>query len=237
MLVSHRHKFIFIKPPKTGGSSVESVLRNWCLEDPDQASIAHRFPETISQSGIITEGGNSSPVTEGLRPHSTVAQIRDLIGFEKFSQYTKITIVRNPFDRAVSLFWWDLKKKSPTKYDQLSSNHEKLAQQFESWLIERLGFVKWANSNRFASLRQLGPRRFILRYETLEMDFQLLLRLLNFSEEGEWILPKYKSNVRPRTLRLEEYYTAKSRALIAWYWRADLIHHRYSWRLPAEKNL
>lgn len=215
---------------------MESALRYWCLENPSQSSRMHRFPETISSSGIVTESGNSTPVTEGLQPHSSIPQIRALVGSQVFSEYTKISIVRNPFDRAVSLFWWDLKKNSPAKYTYLFSNPGNLRHHFENWLIERRRFLSWAKSTRFASPWQLGSRRYLIRYEKLDEDFFRLLRLLGLSQDGEPSLPRYKGNVRPSSHGVEEYYTPKAKAFLAWYWRADFIHHGYSLRFSREDN-
>lgn len=109
MLVSHDHKFIFLKTRKTAGSSIELLLQPYC------AAPGVKVPETeflSSRHGII--GAITGPKerlrreTPWFRPiyyhHMPAREIADRIGRKKFAAYHKISSVRNPFDRMVSYF-------------------------------------------------------------------------------------------------------------------------------------
>ena len=79
-MISHTHKFIFIHIPKTGGTSIESVLgdRGISLQGPKNFnSVYHK--------------------------HIAAPRLRILLGTE-YNKYFRFSIVRNPWDWLVSLY-------------------------------------------------------------------------------------------------------------------------------------
>jgi hypothetical protein len=75
MLVSHRHRFIFVHVQKTAGSSFETVLRE-------------HFPDAVHWHG--RHGHARSAIEE--------------IGAEKWGEYFSFGFVRNPWERLVSWY-------------------------------------------------------------------------------------------------------------------------------------
>jgi hypothetical protein len=49
MILSHEHKFIFIKTNKTAGPSIEITLSKHC--EPERARVAELFAEEIALMG------------------------------------------------------------------------------------------------------------------------------------------------------------------------------------------
>ena len=91
MIVSHRHRFIFVPMPKTGTHSVRQALRE------------HLGPEDIEQVGLFVK--KSFPFPDIARighGHLSVRQVRPYLGDAAADGYFKFTFVRNPFDRFVS---------------------------------------------------------------------------------------------------------------------------------------
>ena len=91
MIVSHRHRFIFVAVPKTGTHSVRQALREQLGdEDVEQVGlfINKRFP-----------WADLAAVQHG---HLSLRQVRPYLGEDAFSRYLKFAFVRNPFDRFVS---------------------------------------------------------------------------------------------------------------------------------------
>jgi hypothetical protein len=234
MLISHRYRFVFIKPPKTAGSSIESALRGYCLPLGAAFDAGHVFPETVSEAGLVTESGNQSPSTSKFKPHSSAAQIRKLLGSQLFDEYLKISVSRNPYDRAISLFWWDLKLKEPALYRRIRSNPSDVRNQFARWCRDRQSFIRWASLSKFASPRELGPRSFIIRFESIEDDYKRLLERLQVDEPYCSTLPHHKGTVRFKPLTTEGHYSLKSRMAIAYAWRQDFFAHGYSLGLPLD---
>ena len=99
-IISHKYKFIFLKPFKVGGSSILQTLGQHCgpediLTSPDDAE------------GLPSYRKNNT----GFRTHMRPNEIRKKIPQEIWDSYSKITIVRNPWDEVVSRYHWKLSKQ------------------------------------------------------------------------------------------------------------------------------
>jgi len=143
MLVSHKHQFIFMKPQKTAGTSVELVLSKYCGEsdvvtpflfepDPDIRK-KHGAPEPLNyvtrkKPNTWTKGDLYRLVRYGMVPeirfkeHHPAHVVKKLVGIETWNNYRKISIIRNPWDHAVSYYNW-VKYRNILK-DRLTSMFE-----------------------------------------------------------------------------------------------------------------
>lgn len=102
-MISKKYKLIFIHIPKTGGSSVEK-------------SMSNIFDEKIN----IRNGGThiendriKKPIKNSFNSlkHATATELFNHYGSTKFNNYHKFTIIRNPWDRLLSLYKWNTNKK------------------------------------------------------------------------------------------------------------------------------
>lgn len=91
MIISERHKFIFVAIPKTGTHSVRRALRPQLGEaDLEQVKLFTSKQLPIPELARLGHG------------HISLAQLRPFIEPAKFESYFKFAFVRNPFDRFVS---------------------------------------------------------------------------------------------------------------------------------------
>ena len=91
MIVSHRHRFIFVAVPKTGTHSVRHALRG------------HLGPDDMEQARLFVEKQFPIPELAQLgHGHLSFEQVRPFLGEEVFQNYLKFAFVRNPFDRFIS---------------------------------------------------------------------------------------------------------------------------------------
>lgn len=91
MIISHRHRFIFVAVPKTGTHSVRQALRE------------HLGPEDIEQVGLFVNKRFPYPELAAIgHGHLSLRQVRPFLGEDRFAEYFKFAFVRNPFDRFVS---------------------------------------------------------------------------------------------------------------------------------------
>lgn len=88
MIVSHKHKFIFVHLGRTAGRSLTVALARVC--GPDD---------------IITNAKGFERNHEGFKRHFKATEIRDKIGRDTYDAYFKFTIERNPWDKIVSRYW------------------------------------------------------------------------------------------------------------------------------------
>lgn len=120
MIISHRHKFVFIKTRKTAGTSIEILLSSICGEDDIITPISPKDEELRKQLGF--RGAQNFAVDkkyhsrfewylQGLRSerkhfknHLTGQQVRQWIDQDIWNNYYKFSIERNPFDKVLSLY-------------------------------------------------------------------------------------------------------------------------------------
>lgn len=174
MLVSHSHKFIFIKSKKTAGSSIQDYLAKYC------------------KNGIIEKY-----IPGGHRPAQST---RDMIGEEIWNNYLKILPVRNPWDKMVSWYFWRARKRSIfVKIKRIlqgrhpeNEAHRRTFRDFITWLDSR---DKLNLDDPIALVDGKWPDYFFIRYEHLHEDFESLCTQLNISYEPDK-MPKKKMGVR-----------------------------------------
>ncbi|MCP4295093.1 MAG: sulfotransferase family protein, partial [Proteobacteria bacterium] len=105
MIISHKHKFIFIKPLKVAGTSLEISLARHC-DSNDVITPLTSFSEKSDESAYTHSARNYKK--EGYFNHITPAEIKNKVGEKVWNEYFKITVVRNPWDQIVSRYFWEL---------------------------------------------------------------------------------------------------------------------------------
>lgn len=123
MIVSHRNQFIFIKTRKTAGTSIEIALSKFCGPEDIITSLStseEKVKENLGlpgrQNTLITlrsyrrwdlwnflKGGGRAHHFN----HTSAKLVKKRIGDERFERYRKFCVVRNPWDRAVSQFFFE----------------------------------------------------------------------------------------------------------------------------------
>lgn len=122
MIVSHKHKFIFVKTKKTAGTSLEIALSKICGPDdiitpitPEDEAYrkelnfpgAQNYRIPLSRYNLKDYG---RMILQKKRliyyNHMPAAQIRRYIGSDIWDSYFKFTLERNPYDKFVSLYYW-----------------------------------------------------------------------------------------------------------------------------------
>lgn len=109
VLVSHTNEFIFLKTIKTAGTTVEMCLEPACT--PSRRPVREKTRTRISRQGVVGSRMSRQRHPKWLfkkinrwRNHMPAAGVAEALGREVFDRYTKVTAVRNPFTRCVSLF-------------------------------------------------------------------------------------------------------------------------------------
>jgi hypothetical protein len=214
VLVSHQHRFIFVKTRKTAGTSIEIALSQFLgaedvitwIDPQDEAirlGLGYRGPQnqeiplarcTLRQWGERLLRGKRAYYYN----HMPAREMRVALGRETWRSYYRFCFERNPWDRALSLYYWRTQHADPRPplCDFLRSvEREALSNYFLYTIKGRL------------AVDHLG------RYEDLEAEMEKLRHTLGLPAEIR--LPRAKSYSRSDRRPYQEMMDAESRELIA----------------------
>ena len=201
MLISHSHRFIFIKTVKTAGTSVEAFLEPYCC--PPGHQVQHWTPTLISDYGVVGRRWPQNDCDDfGYYNHMSAAEIRER--FADFDGYTRITTVRDPYDRAVSAFHYAHETWRPEGGIPLeqaialvaSGQGDQLQQLFVYFLEQGL-----ADDQAMLTIDDELVVDHWIRYESLVPDLERLVTALALPLQGsvQDHLPQFKRNRLGRT--------------------------------------
>ncbi len=95
MIISHKHRFIFIKTFKTAGTSIEVFLSQRCGEEDVFTPI---FPHVPPHKARNYE-------EKGFFNHMPALKVRERVGEETWNSYFKFCVERNPWDKTLSHYY------------------------------------------------------------------------------------------------------------------------------------
>ncbi len=188
MIISHKYKFIFIKTRKTAGTSIEIALEKFC----DQNDIVAEQHPTIK--------GHTPRNNEGFKGHNSALEIKSIISDKIWDSYFKFAFERNPWDKMISLFWWDHK------------NREKCRNDFHEYCMNKERLNREGSDFSLYSIDEKIAVDFIGRYENLENDFHTICKKLNIPFDGK--LTREKNFTRLDQSHYSKYYDKKTKEKI-----------------------
>jgi len=230
MILSHRYGFIFIKPTKVAGTSIEINLAKHCGEEdiitPITIFSASRDEDFYEHPARNYEGGFYN--------HMSPAEIIEKVGCETWNDYFKFTVARNPWDYLVSRLWWERAKvsekrvnlptvKRPLKESLFDPRAYRKAMRILSWNVTReepfadfSEFLEsldpWFINDRFYFDQEGKPLAdFYLRYENLENDYEEVCGKLEIPYSP---LVKTKSKTRKDRRHYSAFYDDRSRRIV-----------------------
>ena len=186
MIVSHRHRFIFLKTYKTAGTSIEIALSKHCgpgdtitrmLTPEDEAlrkSLGHRGPQHY-----VLERNHGR--TRFFSPH-VAAEVAKQYFPNVWPEYFKFAVVRNPWEVCASAY-------------AMRAAHGKHRERGFSDFIGSAEFAAWAD--RWQSIYTIDGRVAvdeIVRYENLADSLEKVRLKVGLSDP--LALPRAKSGYR-----------------------------------------
>lgn len=123
MIISHKHRFIFIKTKKTAGTSIEIALSRFCGPDDVITPITAEDEQLRRELGYRGPQNYLAPLRDhslrdlarrlrrGVRKrlyynHISAAEVKARIGDQTWNDYFTFCFERNPWDRVISHYYW-----------------------------------------------------------------------------------------------------------------------------------
>lgn len=178
MIISHKHKFIFLKPYKVAGSSFEFALssilgprdlvtylskdeekKRWIELGVKERNNRKTLPELLKDFSFQNKRDFKSLRWPKLfHPHAPAEDIKSFLGDALWEQYTKVSLIRNPWDYLLSAYYWN------------PSNQNR--KPFEQWIKENIQIV--GGNNRQYYINGECVIDVFLRHEHLLSDLSAL---------------------------------------------------------------
>ena len=221
MLISHRHKFIYLKTRKTAGTSVEIYFEPFCIDPADPFEPVHYHKTVVSSWGVVGHRGMGYE-GETWFNHQPAVNIRELTGEAVWNTYFKFCAVRNPFDKVVSAFWYQL--DDAAREDLRTRDFSEIRKSFQKWASR---FEFWTDTE-VISIDGRPVVDGVIRYERLSEDMESVCLRLNVPWKPE-LLGRYKNDFRRNPQHFTEYYDEASRQRVMKAYALDFEHFGYEW--------
>ena len=223
MILSHQHRFIYIKTYKAASTSIEAALSEVCGPD-DVITPTSRALMKVRETGRAQNWRLDHPMVPkrpllrrllqrperfyhpsvGFYEHMPAWRIKAYVGDDIWNSYFKFTFERNPWDREVSWYYYKTKsfkrRRRPTFNEFLRDRERAWVENYDLYSIDDDIVVD-----------------FVGRYESLADDFSATMERIGLA--GKVALPV--TNVSSsKELDYRYYYDEIHRDLIAdWYAR------------------
>jgi hypothetical protein len=197
VIVSHRHRFVFVKTRKTAGTSLEVYLSGVCGDDDIVTPIVpHVEPHRARNH-------------DGYFNHMPAAAIRDRVGRAVWDGYVTFCVERNPWDKTLS-------------YYHMQRVREGGGLTFDDYL--RTGELPVDFPQYTASGTVIVDR--VLRYERLDAELADVFARVGVPFPGTLDV-RAKSEYRTDRRPYQEVYTREQADIVRQAFAAEIAHFGY----------
>jgi hypothetical protein len=230
MIVSHKHKFIFLKTKKTAGTSIELALSALC-GPRDIITPLTEIDEALRQGQRGAQNwrlhgwwGSKRPLWKrryfkftaedyGFYNHMPAEQAKALLNDDKaWRSYFKFAFDRNPWDRQVSFYHHRYRREAepPPFANFIHKDRRARINNYEIYAIDGTVSVDYVG-----------------RFESLEQDLKHALTQVGLTLDTA--LPRAKTTFRRGTTPYRDYYDCDTRAIVGdWYAREiELLDYEF----------
>lgn len=227
--ISHRHKYVYINNPKTGGSSLKSALVQFESKEVN-SSLDYYNWEVYQNKSLI--------------PLSSLNDLRNPTNFKTLiiQDYKFITFVRNPYSRLLSCYRDKILRKRAEKSKVLQ-----LLGHDPNDITTPIGFDEFINAivaqkdhdmdhhwrtQTSQILYDFLPYDLIGRFENYQEDFYEAFRIIGLNEDDTPEIRHLNSSKTGANEGCRDYYTPDLQRIVFNRYRADFENFHYPQDLP-----
>lgn len=197
MIISHKHKYIFLKTNKTAGTSVEIVLSRYCGKDDVITPISPEDEEIRRNLGYRGPQNYYLPyskytirdwakfILENDRPqyfnHISAKLVKRYVGQDIWNNYFKFCFVRNPWDLVISRYYWHHKSEPRPSISEFIESDA-------ITVLKKRGIDVYTIDGEIAVDK-------VCRFENLQTELSDICKN-QFNIQGDVELPRVKAGIR-----------------------------------------
>lgn len=195
MIISLKYNYIYIRPRKTGSSTIEVMLKESL--GPDDLFIK----EDLQILAPIVKPGTVIPEKQRHVTHSKISDIRDMIRDDIWDRLYKFTSERHPYEKAVSYAYHQHRNRAQR------GKHRK----FKNFLDRAVRGGKYASFPVY-SIDGRSVADDYVRLESLEADLRRVAQRLGVPLPDE--LPRKRATERDDQRPAREILSAEQREIV-----------------------
>jgi len=226
VLLNFRHRVLFVRPAKVGGTSIEMFLQGlfWPSEP-----VEHEQSRKVFRDGLVTARmqpkaapttveriksrcwqlryphltGMKSVNIEHLYNHVPPKKLKAALGERLWGNLFRVTVVRNPYDVEVSRFFWRNRFRLPP---DLGAGRK----EFEAF-VQSVGPAR----TNVAVIDSIEEFDMVIDFTRIKSDLDFLVDRLELDHNHKPALPQEKSGLRPGWASdYRDLYTPQSKAVV-----------------------
>jgi len=232
MLLSHAHRFIFLKPYKTGGTSLEFLLGKFMGEDDiitpvwlmDEAqrelhgSVPRNFlsvrhpPLTAdiishlkTEQELMAHLHSTALIYPRFHEHMPASDVRGIVPATIWDSYLKISMTRHPYEVVVSSAYFYPLGDAVLRGRTISVDDLRAA-------VDAIIGKFWTSNVPIYTIDGSMAADYMIRYEAFEADIRHLLVLLGFPHATPF--PRLKTQFRQERRAAAELLTEEQKRRI-----------------------
>jgi hypothetical protein len=232
MIISHKHKYIFLKTTKTAGTSIEIALSQYCGPDdvitpisPEDEAIRRELGFRGPQNFVVPLNkyrlkdwaylfGSGKRLK--FQNHNPASFVRKWTGDEVWNNYFVFCFERNPYDKAISRYYWSTRQSErPQINDYLHA-------------VPRNALSNW----HIYTIDDAVAVDFVGGYERLNADLKYVWEKLQLPSEPN--LPRAKGDHRVDRRHYSEVLDLQARALVTEVCAREIAQFGYEFKSSIE---
>ena len=228
MIISHQHRFIFLRTRKTASTSLELALSAHCGpddvvtvkpgDDPEDGAsgLAYRTWQNLSLPARAARD-IAVALRRRQRPrhytHDPAELVRRHVGEEVWRSYFTFAVERDPFDKAISVYHW------------MRASGEFSDVPFDRWIhqVKSKFLTNWG----IYTINDAPVVDFMGRYETLEEDVATIAERIGLPGLS---LTRAKGNMRTDARHYSDVFDEASRRRIEVVCAREIAQFGYAWQ-------
>jgi hypothetical protein len=201
-MISHELQFIFIHIPKTSGNSLSLFLQKY---------IANKIIQRDSTMGKNQGIDVMCEKTEKEIKHRPVSYYYKIYP-NKSKKYLKFTIVRNPYDRILSFYFWAKGKNTTFQRNEFKK------------------FIEKSDDYQYKYIMYKGTHDFqIIHYENMMEEIKKMEIFKHISFENYPLLNASENSKK----RFQDRYDKELQDLVYNKWKKDFELFGYTYEMPS----